>query len=127
MGPQCAGHLRTTRRHAPELGYCELSLANVAYQVTFECTGIFALFMCVASVLAFPTTVSRRVKGLLLVVPAFACYSTMRLVILGLVAHFTPQHIHLVHLYVMVLVNIGFVLTLWLYWVREVAIVRPSR
>ena len=99
-------------------GVCQLELEKVIYQVSFECTGIFALFLCVASVLAYPTRISHRIKGLGLVIPAFFCYSILRLVTLGIVAHLAPQHIDLFHLYVMVLVNIGFVLTMWMYWVR---------
>ena len=103
-------------------GACQLVLENVVYLVTFECTGIFALFICLASVLAFPVGPIHRVKGFGLVVPAFACYSVTRLVTLGLVAHFAPGYIHLFHVYVMVLVNVGFVLTLWLYWVRTASL-----
>lgn len=107
------------RLHLPAAIY-ELSMERVVYHVTFECTGIFALFICLASVLAYPAPVSAKVKGLFVVVPSFCVYSTLRLVILGLVAHFSPTHIELFHIYVMVVVNIGFVLSLWLYWVYEV-------
>ena len=100
------------------VGVCSLALENVIYRVSFECTGIFALFLCLASVLAYPTRIVHRIKGLGLVIPAFLCYSIFRLVTLGIVAHLAPQYIDLFHLYVMVLVNIGFVLTIWMYWVR---------
>jgi hypothetical protein len=43
----------------------------------------------------------------------------MRLIILGLVAHWSPQHIDLFHLYIMVVANVGFVLALWLYWLQS--------
>ena len=108
-------------------GVCQLVLENVIYRVSFECTGIFALFLCLASVLAYPTRLTHRIKGLGLVIPAFLCYSTFRLVTLGVVAHHAPQHIELFHLYVMVLVNIGFVLTIWMYWVRSAGTERIPR
>jgi exosortase/archaeosortase family protein len=107
-------------------GICELAVDQVVYQVTFECTGIFALFMCLAAVLAFPASLACKTKGVALVVPAFALYSVLRLSVMGLVAHFAPGQIELFHIYVMVLVNIGFVLLLWLYWVREV-VAAPGR
>ena len=108
-------------------GVCHLVLESVVYRVTFECTGIFALFLCLASVLAYPTRVIHRIKGLGLVIPAFVCYSVFRLVTLGIVAHAVPQYIELFHLYVMVLVNIGFVLTIWMYWVRTAGAERRLR
>ena len=52
-------------------GICLLSVGHIVYRVTFECTGIFALFLCTASILAFPVALTARLKGLLLVVPAF--------------------------------------------------------
>lgn len=105
-------------------GYCLLQVEEVIYRVTFECTGIFALFLCLACILAFPTRNEARWHGLLLAIPAFVAYSALRLVILGLVAHWSPGHIDLFHLYVMVVANVGFVLSLWLYWLRTAVEVR---
>lgn len=104
-------------------GVCELAVRDIVYLVTFECTGIFALFMCLAAVLAYPAPMVDRAKGVVLVVPAFIVYSTLRLLVMGMVAHFAPAQIELFHVYIMVLVNIGFVLLLWMYWVQEVVVV----
>jgi exosortase/archaeosortase family protein len=104
-------------------GVCQLAVRDIVYLVTFECTGIFALFMCLAAVLAYPASFVDKFKGVALVLPAFVVYSTLRLTIMGLVARFIPAHIELFHVYIMVLVNIGFVLLLWMYWVREVVVV----
>ncbi len=103
-------------------GVCELAVRDIVYLVTFECTGIFALFMCLAAVLAYPASWADKVKGVVMVVPAFVVYSTLRLMIMGLVAYFDPARIDLFHVYIMVLVNIGFVLLLWMYWIREVVV-----
>ena len=96
-------------------GVCEIAVREIVYLVTFECTGIFALFMCLAAVLAYPASVVNKFKGVLMVVPAFVVYSTLRLSVMGMVARFIPAQIDLFHVYIMVLVNIGFVLLLWLY------------
>ena len=108
---------------APDVvqGICILTVAGIAYIVTFECTGLFALLMCLAAVLAFPARWGMRGRGILMVVPAFFVYASLRIVVLGLVAHFTPQHIELFHLYVMVVANLGFVLALWLSWLQTYA------
>jgi len=100
-------------------GFCLLSVGTVVYRVTFECTGIFALFLCSASILAFPVTARARLQGLLLTIPAFVAYAALRLIIMGVVAHVSPSHIDLFHLYVMVVANVGFVLALWLYWLQK--------
>jgi exosortase/archaeosortase family protein len=100
-------------------GVCLLAVEEVVYRVTFECTGIFALFLVTASILAFPARISERVNGVLMAVPAFTAYSILRMVVLGLVAHFSPHHIELFHLYVMVVANVGFAVALWLYWTQD--------
>ncbi len=108
-------------------GVCELAVQDIVYLVTFECTGIFALFMCLAAVLAYPAAPGDKLKGVVMVLPAFVVYSTLRLVVMGIVARVVPAQIELFHVYIMVLVNIGFVLLLWLYWVREVVAVGKGR
>ncbi|MEW6753104.1 MAG: hypothetical protein AB1505_19315 [Candidatus Latescibacterota bacterium] len=104
-----------------QAGTCELAVGDVAYLVTFECTGIFALVMCLAAVLAYPAPASEKVRGLFLVLPAFWLYSAGRLTVMGLVGRYLPAQIELFHAYLMVLVNVGFVLLLWLYWVSRLA------
>ena len=103
-------------------GVCELAVRDIVYLVTFECTGIFALFMCLAAVLAYPASVVHRIKGVVLAVPAFIVYSTLRLLVMGMVARFAPAQIELFHVYIMVLVNIGFVMLVWMYWLKEVVL-----
>ncbi|MFH1569622.1 MAG: hypothetical protein ABIL09_16620 [Gemmatimonadota bacterium] len=100
-------------------GTCLLAVGDVVYRVTFECTGIFALFMCLSAILAFPARRRQRAQGVLAALPAFFCYSVARMVVLGIVARVAPEQIQLFHLYVMVLVNLGFVLALWLYWLSR--------
>jgi exosortase/archaeosortase family protein len=99
-------------------GFVLLSIGSIVYRVTFECTGIFALLLCSASILAFPVPLTKRLQGLLMAGPAFVAYSALRLIIMGVVAYLSPEHIDLFHLYVMVVANVGFVLALWLYWLR---------
>jgi flagellar biosynthesis protein FliR len=55
-------------------------------------------------------------------VPAFIVYSTLRLLVMGMVARFAPAQIELFHVYIMVLVNIGFVMLVWMYWLKEVVL-----
>ncbi|MEW6752881.1 MAG: hypothetical protein AB1505_18160 [Candidatus Latescibacterota bacterium] len=102
-----------------EAGFCDLRIDGSVYRIIHECTGIFALLVLCALVLGFPTSAARKVQGIAMAVPAFAVYSTLRLVCLGLVAQVAPAWVDLVHRYLMVLVNLGFLLSLWLYWLTR--------
>lgn len=101
-------------------GFCDLVLGGTIYRIIHECTGIFALLIYMALVFAYPTSFYHKMQGVLLGLPAFYLYSALRLVILGVVAHFEPAWVELVHQYMMVLVNLGFLLFLWIHWLGQV-------
>ncbi|MEE3257914.1 MAG: hypothetical protein VX293_01770 [Candidatus Latescibacterota bacterium] len=92
----------------------------MVYRIIHECTGIFALLIFLSLVFAYPTSFYHKMQGVLLGLPSFYLYSALRLVILGVIAHFEPDLVELFHQYMMVLVNLGFLLFLWLNWIDQV-------
>lgn len=103
-GPQAANVLRMER---------------IVFLVTEECSGIYALTMFLAAVLAYPATGADRLRALVLGVPGFVAYSALRLVLLGLVAHVAPGWTQFLHVYLLVIVNAGFLICLWATWVNR--------
>lgn len=101
-------------------GFCDLILGGAVYRVIHECTGVFALLTFLALVFAYPVSFYHKMQGVFLGLPAFYLYSTLRLVILGIVAHVEPDQVELFHQYMMVLVNLGFLLSLWMHWVDRI-------
>ena len=101
-------------------GFCDLAVEGAVYRIIHECTGIFALLTFLVLILAYPTSVSQKVQGAILGIPAFFIYSSLRLVVLGAVATLKPEWVETFHLYMMVLVNIGFMFFVWMYWVARV-------
>ena len=81
------------------LGFCILKLGKITFRIIYECTGIFTLFIFLAAVLAYPASIVQKGWGWMLGIPAFFAYSSLRLVILGLVAHRVPEWIPFFHLY----------------------------
>lgn len=100
------------------LGFCLMVFEASTFRVIHECTGIFALLLFTAALFAYPAPMKLKFRGLLLGLPTFFAYSALRLVILGIVAHFQPEWIHFFHLYLMVLLNLGFLIFLWSTWVK---------
>lgn len=101
-------------------GHCELAVGGVTYRIIHECTGLFALLTFLALTFAYPTTLRGRLRGMLLGVPAFYAYSALRLAALGVAAQLAPAWVDSLHQYMMVLVNVGFMFALWLYWTARV-------
>ncbi|MBT6145009.1 MAG: hypothetical protein HOH74_06245, partial [Gemmatimonadetes bacterium] len=95
------------------LGHCVIDVADVTYLVTHECTGIYALFLLVAAVLAYPASQGAVGRGLLLGIPALYAFGALRLFILGAVAQVRPDWIGLFHEYVMEVVSVAFVIYVW--------------
>lgn len=101
-------------------GFCTISMARTTFRVIHECTGIFTLFIYVAAVLAYPASRRARLAGALGGTVAFFLYSAARLVLLGVVGHLDPAWIAHVHAWLMVAMNLGFALFVWLWWVERV-------
>ncbi|MDA0336161.1 MAG: hypothetical protein O2782_13430, partial [bacterium] len=100
--------------------YAILSMQHVVFHVTRECTGVYALGLYVAAVLSYPTTLAQRFKALSWGVPAFFSYSIARLVLLAVIAAVAPGWSGFLHVYLLVIVNAGFLLWLWATWASPI-------
>ena len=100
-------------------GFCALVMEGVVFQVTQECAGIFALFIYLAAVCAYPASTSHKVRGALWGIPLFFAYATCRLALLGLIAQAIPAWLQFFHVYLLVILNMGFTMFLWATWVRR--------
>ena len=99
--------------------YTILSMDHAVFHVTRECTGVYALGLYVAAILSYPASLPQRLLALSWGLPAFFAYSTLRLVLLALIARVAPQWTHFLHVYLLVIVNAGFLLWLWAVWVNR--------
>ena len=100
--------------------FCEYQMQNAVLQVTYGCTGIFALFILISGIIAFPCSLRLKGIGILLSVPSFYLYSILRLVFIGIIGNFYPSFLNIFHSYVMEIVNIVFVLLIYIIWIGYV-------
>ena len=107
-------------------GFCMLETEFTMLRVEFECTGLFSLFVYLGAVLAYPASAARRTIGVAAGVPAFITYSVSRLTVIGLIDYLAPWWLDWFHIYLMVLLNLGFFLFLWSVWVNHCAIRRHA-
>jgi exosortase/archaeosortase family protein len=113
----CLVGVPTTLDSSPlDLGICVLTMERIVFHVKEECTGLYALFVYLAALAAYPATVARKLQGVLVGVPAFFAYSSLRLVLLGLIAEVAPDWVRFFHVYLLVLTNVGFMLYLLASW-----------
>ena len=103
-----------------------LSMDHVVFHVTRECTGVYALGLYVAAVLSYSATLPQRLQALSWGLPAFFIYSVARLMVLALAARWVPEWTQFLHVYLLVIVNAGFLLWLWAVWVKRLARMSPQ-
>ena len=102
-------------------GFCMLETEFTMLRVEFECTGLFSLFVYLGAVVAYPASFGRRAIGVAVGLPAFIAYSVSRLTVIGIIDHLAPWWLNWFHIYLMVLLNLGFFLFLWSVWVNRCA------
>ena len=102
------------------LGFCDYILPDSVLQVTFGCTGIYALFILIAGIIAFPCSLRMKGTGIVLSIPLFYAYSILRLVFIGIVGHSFPAALDYFHSYVMEIINVVFILLVYIVWIRYV-------
>ena len=78
----------------------QLSSGGTSLSVGRACAGVEAMMIFAAALLAFPSTWSRRLTGLLAGILAILAFNVLRLVNLLLVAVRFPEHLELFHIYI---------------------------
>ena len=69
---------------------------------------------------ADPASRRQKGEGLFLGFIAFFLFSTLRLVALGIVGQLMPQWVQFSHVWLMMLINTGFAVFIWMCWVNRV-------
>lgn len=100
------------------LGFCLIAMERITFRVIHECTGIFSLFIFLAAVLAYPAPMRAKGWAVALGLVAFFLYGCLRLVLLGVVGQLAPTWVPVLHQW-MVLINLGYALSVWLFWVTR--------
>ena len=103
-----------------QAGICVLLLGQVTYAITQGCTGLHTYTLFVSGVFSYPTAAKKKLIGLIIGLPAFFVFGTLRIVIMGVVAITQPASVEVFHIYIMAIVNTGFAMFVWVYWFSNV-------
>jgi len=99
-----------------------LKVGRYKARVILECSAVHAGILLVTFILAYPAPGSRKIYGVLFLVPCLVAFNSIRIFILMLLGHYFGQSsavFHIFHLYVMQVVIIALVLVLALVWLRR--------
>jgi archaeosortase B (VPXXXP-CTERM-specific) len=91
-------------------------------EIIYECTGIYILLLFVSFLLSYPTTLRRKLLGIVLGIPLLYSFNLLRITILGILQIYSPGLFDFFHLYLWEATFIAFVLLVaycWITWVAE--------
>jgi len=101
-------------------GFCDLLLPKQTLRINYGCVGIYALFILLAGIIAFPSSVKSKLAGIGISLPAFYIYSYLRLIVMGIVGGLIPQYLDFFHSYLMLIINVAFILFLFILWTEKI-------
>jgi exosortase H (IPTLxxWG-CTERM-specific) len=96
-----------------------LRVEGFAAQIDDVCTGIFVVAIYVSAVLAYPSGVRDKLKGLLVGVSAILALNLVRVVSLMYIGRYFPDLFETAHLLVWQSLVIFATLIVWIYWTER--------
>jgi archaeosortase B (VPXXXP-CTERM-specific) len=97
-----------------------LNLGTTVFEIIAECTGIFAIFITMACILAYPATYKQKIIGLILIIPLILILNIIRLLILIFVGKHYLDLFEYVHSYLWQATFIIFIILAWFLWIELV-------
>jgi archaeosortase B (VPXXXP-CTERM-specific) len=91
-----------------------------AVKIIEECTGVYEVLIFMAAVLAFPTTIVKKLIGLGMGIPLLYLFNVVRIAVLILVGRFIPEWFDFMHLYFWQATLILMITSVWLLWIIKV-------
>lgn len=97
-----------------------LSTSSYAINVVDGCNGIYATAILISGVMAYPSSWSEKVWGLLLGVAAIFALNLVRVISLFYLGEFYPSIFHEAHVYVWQPIIIVWAIFVWDFWSRKI-------
>lgn len=94
---------------------------NTTFEIIQECTGLFALIIYVACVLAYPAQLVKKGEGLLLGIPLIFLLNLLRMVFLVYIGNHHYDLFEYVHSYLWQGTFIIVIILLWFIWIEKIA------
>ncbi|MBP1909052.1 archaeosortase B [Methanolobus bombayensis] len=85
-----------------------------------ECTGMYELLVYAGCILAYPTTLNKKVLGLVLGIPAMFGVNMMRLIFLSFVGILYPSMFSYFHYYLWQITFIFLIVMFMLLWIEKI-------
>jgi exosortase H (IPTLxxWG-CTERM-specific) len=93
-----------------------VSYKGFSIEIIDECTGLFEMLIFLAAVFSFPTTIKKKMIGVLMGLPAIFVFNLVRIAILLVVGAYSWATFNFMHLYLWQVTLIIMISTVWILW-----------
>ena len=94
--------------------------STFSIDVVRQCTGIFEVITISSCILAFPSTIKKKIIGISLAVPIIYFFNMSRLIFLSVLGIYYPSMFEAVHDYLLQLTFVFLVVFFWIFWINKV-------
>jgi len=103
-----------------EINGNQISFQKFSVIVVRQCTGIFEIIAIISCILAYPSSVKKKIIGISLAVPTIYIFNMIRLVVLTAVGVRYPKIFEIAHEYILQLTFVFLVIFFWIFWINRV-------
>jgi archaeosortase B (VPXXXP-CTERM-specific) len=90
---------------------------RVHWEIVAECTALQAMYVFLAFVIAYPSSLKSKAIGIFAGLPFLITMNILRLFVLAWANHFFPNYAELVHDYVWQIAFLFLLILMWLLWI----------
>ncbi len=98
----------------------QLSFMNFSIEIVRQCTGIFEVMAVTACIIAFPSSIKKKLLGIGLALPLIYLFNMARLVLLSVLGIYNQTVFTAVHDYLLEITFLLLVVSFWLFWTNKV-------
>jgi archaeosortase B (VPXXXP-CTERM-specific) len=97
-----------------------ISFGSFPVKIIEECTGIYEVLIFMAAVIAFPTSIRKKLIGLSFGIPVMYLFNVMRIIALIVVGRYWYSTFEFMHLYFWQVTLILMITSVWAFWIIKV-------
>ena len=97
-----------------------INFSNFSIEIVRQCTGIFEVMAVISCILAFPSSIKKKIIGISLAIPIIYFFNMGRLIFLSILGIYYPSMFETIHDYILQLTFVFLVIFFWMFWIEKV-------
>jgi archaeosortase B (VPXXXP-CTERM-specific) len=97
-----------------------LNMKNFNVEIVVECTGLYEMFIFLLGMLAYPSSLKKKLWGALFGIPFIFLINIIRMVFIAVICNYRPDAFEFLHLYFWQVALILIILCTWILWIEKI-------